>query len=347
LEESHDQYEEEIETACIRCGHATVEPEYRMRLCSDCRTQLSAYPVPPWIKMVAVAVLALLITALIQFPTRLDAAVSYEQGKLADKQMKYATAASKYEVAAEQYKDSKVVQARLFLAYYHAGKIDEADEVFRKIAGQSLGDDALTDNVNAAVDRMGELFYMDDDLQSIMSNDQLTLQERIDQLQAYATGHPSVPIGKYLLADQLFDANEYESSLAITEALVAEAPDFEQAYLLAAAGYREQGDYDTALDKCQAVIDRNPESAGAYYTKTRIELKAHRDEQALQDALMARDLGSDESYAVYNLALAYHYHGDAAERDKLVQELHDRRDFPADDLQELEDIIAGKMEWRT
>jgi tetratricopeptide (TPR) repeat protein len=299
-----------------------------------------------WIKVTSAVILALLVIALSRFPSSVGAAVYYERGKQAEQQLRYVTAANDYKKASEHYRDSPIILGRLFLAYYHSEAISEAGDILHQIGGTSPGDKDLIRDVNNAGKRMQELYYSSKELQSIMENKQSTPEKRVEELKAYLKTQPANIPAIYDLADTLFDVKNYDESLKQAHNLIQTASDFEPAYLLAAASFREKGDYESALKECQAVFARNAESYGAYYAKSRIELKAHQDQQGLEDALAAVKLMPDDPYGINNLALAYHYNGNKAERDKLVQKLESRKDYPPEELQRLKDTIDGKLQWR-
>ncbi|WNS45605.1 hypothetical protein [Paenibacillus sp. MMS20-IR301] len=342
---SEDRVQQEFEeNRCQSCGRWDVEAEYQLPLCHECRTQLAKRPVPLWIKGTAAGVALLLIYALTLFPSSLAAGIHYQRGKEAYAGHKNWTAVHEFEQAAERYPDSTKITARLFLAYYHAGGINEAVQVFSKIGGEKAENAVIADEINNAIDELDRRYYSDDELQGIYAEADLSL--RIANLEKYIADHPESASGRYYLADSYFDAEQFAKVEEVILKLQETEPGFDDAELLLAAAYRELKQYDQATGITESVLARNVESDRALFALSRIELKQHKDEQGLRDAEKAYQLNPDSGAYIANLALANHYNQRLDERDRLAGLLPGREDYSQQELDKLNSVFNETTAWR-
>lgn len=336
---------EQDENRCQMCFSNNIEEEYHLKLCRDCRDKLVARPIPIWIKAVSVLLVLLLLFALIRFPAIVQAHVHYKKGVRAEQELRYMTAAQNFQIASEQFPKSTDLLIKLFKAYYYDLQIDKADEVLQQIVGRKVSDETAAE-LNSLVGNMVDFYYMDEELSNINRAD-LTLEKRIEQLREYVDAHPSIIVGQYLLANSLYDIEQYDEVEELILRIQESTTDYNSANLLLAAAYREKGEFERAKNEVRKVLDKNRENAGAYYTLSRIELKNHEDEQGLTDALTAYQLTPNVGYVIANLALAYHYNQNMTERDRWISLLKGREDYGKEDLEKLESIIQGETAWRS
>lgn len=342
---SDEQMHSEIEEIrCQSCGGREIEAGFTLALCHECRTQLSRRPVPVWIKGITVVIVILLVYAMAHFPSTLTAGIHYKRGVQAYADHKNLTAAREFEQASERFPDSTKILARLFLAYYHSDRINEANQVFGRISGEEAEDEEMANQINTVITEMDRRYYADEELEDILAEEEL--EPRIKKLKQYITGHPENVSGQYYLADSLFDAKQFTEVESIMLKLRESEPDFDIATLLLAAAYRETKQYDKAAVEVQSVLSGNTESDHAYFALSRIELKQHKDEQGLRDAQKAYELNPDNGANIANLALANHYTQHLDERDHLVALLQNRDDYSQQELDQLTSVFNATTAWR-
>lgn len=334
-------------SGCRNCGSQYVEQGYQLNLCENCRDTFINRPIPAWVKVFFAIIVLILGYAFSQFPHNIQPAVALERGIRAEKAKKYLTAVNEYKKVLEKYPNSELAIGRLFIAYYKSDKIYEAAEAISKIAGRESKKEDLVNEINQVADRMASLYYPSEELSQILSKHQNAQPEEIiSVLKPYVNKNPNDLMGAYYLADKLFDVKKFDESEQLVMGILKSYPDFNAGYLFLAAVCREKGQYERGLDYCQKVLEQNIESAQAYVSMSRIELKRHQDEQGLQLAEKAYSLDSDNAHVIANLALAYHYNGMLEERDRIFDLFKKHKGFNEYDLNFLTSIFSGEVKWR-
>jgi tetratricopeptide (TPR) repeat protein len=82
--------------------------------------------------------------------------------------------------------------------------------------------------------------------------------------------------------------------------------------------HRKRGDDDAAMRTYRRVLAIEPGYAQAYSSMTVVALRLHRDAEALEYARKGYELDTTDPATAANLAVAYHYSGDVANRDRLT-----------------------------
>jgi tetratricopeptide (TPR) repeat protein len=135
---------------CANCG-AAPEPGHLVPLCAACRNKLSKYPVPAYITISLIAVLALTaFAAVTKFPQALKAGIAFAKGEKAEKAGQYEAAFNYYFEAMDTYRDSTQLLARIALSGYKAGDYDAAALYINKIAGREVSK-TLAAEINTAI----------------------------------------------------------------------------------------------------------------------------------------------------------------------------------------------------
>ncbi len=141
----------------------------------------------------------------------------------------------------------------------------------------------------------------------------------IRQLDAYLKKHPRDDLAWTILGNAHEDEDQDDKAQAAYDKALAINPRRFEAIIGLGVLHRKRGDYDAAMDAYQRALEIDPNYAQAYSSMTVITLKREQDAQALEYAKTSYDLDKTDAVIAANLAVAYHYNGDFANRDKLTE----------------------------
>lgn len=82
--------------------------------------------------------------------------------------------------------------------------------------------------------------------------------------------------------------------------------------------HRKRGEDDAAMQAYRRALAIEPGYGPAYSSMAVIAVRQNRDAEALEYARKGYDLDQTDPVAAANLAVAYHYNGDTANRDRLT-----------------------------
>ncbi len=338
--------DEQQENTCKKCGSLAIEPGYMLPLCSACRTELARRPIPARMKVFFVLIAAVLFFALLSFPKSLTAAIHLERGARAEASKHYLTALREYQAAAKTYGGSTAILTRLFVTYYRNWKVQEAIATLQKIAGRKVSESVATE-IGGLAGRIGKLFANVDDLDRLLTKyKQDKSAAFITELREYVAKKPTDVLWASYLASQLYEREEYDEAERVMVAAMKENGDYDPGHILLAGVHREQGDFASAVACCDNALRHNAENASAFAALARIELKRKRDKEGLALAEKAYALDPDEAFGLSALALAYHYNGRLAERDKFLYQYRQHKDRDEYSLTMLTSIFSGEKVWR-
>lgn len=338
---------EDMQIGCKMCGNSEVEDNYQLALCNNCRDKLSKMPLPIWIKGIFVLMVIVLIVALIRFPSTIKAGIAFERGTRAEAAGKYLTAMEEYNIVTERFPDSTLSLGRLFITTYNNGRINEAYEIFQKIAGRKPSDQSFVSEVNGVVERLEKIYFASDDLNKLFKEHQNDNPEQvIGLLKAFLKNNSGDIQASYYLSNLLFDQEKYDEAESVMANILATNPDFYDGHLLMAAVHREKGNYEKAIESCNIVIKHNVEYPSAYASLAKVELKFHNDLKGLEMAKKAYELDQNDSHVVATLSMAYHYNNMIKERDDMLNRFKQFKDNNAYDLNLLNGIFGGQQKWR-
>lgn len=337
----------EEQLGCKMCGNSDFEVGHAVELCKTCREKLYKRPFPKLIKMAFAIIALILVVALIRFPTTVKAGVALERGLQAEKEGKYVTAMNEYKKVTGRFPDSTLALGRLFIATYNNGNITEADGIFKKISGKNAESDEFADEVNSTINRLTSIYYISDEFNKIIQESQNTApQESIKLIRGYIQKNPEDVQASYYYSNALYDLGKYDEAKTVMEKILVSNSDFYNGQLMLAAIYREKGEFDKATQCCNIVINYNCEYSFAYSSLAKIELKNHNDKKGLELAKRAYELDSNSSNIVATLAIAYHYNKMINERDNMIEKFKRFNDNNTYDLNLMNGIFSGKINWR-
>jgi tetratricopeptide (TPR) repeat protein len=166
------------------------------------------------------------------------------------------------------------------------------------------------------------------------------LEQSRTRLLAYLEAHPSDAVAWTILGHVYEGLDEdAEAERAYLKAIEHNAKSYE-AYTGLGVLARKQQDYDRALDYYNQAIAINPDYAQAYSSMAVIELKRYQDQRALELAEKAYSLDQEDPVVAANLAVAYHYNGRIADRDRMHEEC---RKLGYDNIESLGQIFSGEL----
>jgi tetratricopeptide (TPR) repeat protein len=162
----------------------------------------------------------------------------------------------------------------------------------------------------------------------------------IEKLNVYLKSKPNDDVAWTILGNAYQDLDQNEQAEAAYTRALAINPNGFQAITSMGILRRKQGKYDEALAYYEKALAINPKYAQAYSSMTVIALKQEKDAKALEYAKKAYDLERTDPVIVANLAVAYHYNGMFALRDKTTQEA---RRLGYAKIDRLEKIYSGEL----
>ncbi|MGE5397439.1 MAG: tetratricopeptide repeat protein [Chitinophagales bacterium] len=331
------------DNVCQSCGSTEIENEYEFPLCTECRNRFSSQPLPKWISVVSLLILVIMAVALARFPKAIDAAVDFERGQRAEKARLYATATREYQKAVKIYPKSTLLLARLCVSEYENGEAIKAGETFSQLAGRKA-DEELVNEINPIIQTIDELYYPNESLMKVLKDS--NNKPGTDVLIKYIADNPDNIIACEMLASDYFDQKNYVEAEKLVLKIIKQSPDYKPAIYLLAAIYRERSDYEKCRNCCNQMLNLNAEDYYAYKSLAEIELKLHNDVNGLRLAKKAVDIQPHDGQNLAILALAYHYNGKIAERDKAFNLFLKEKDFYRFKPDDLRSTFSGQVNWR-
>jgi tetratricopeptide (TPR) repeat protein len=141
----------------------------------------------------------------------------------------------------------------------------------------------------------------------------------VQQLTVYLEGYPRDDLAWTILGNAHEDLDQDDKARAAYDRALAINPRRHQAMVGLGILHRKRGDDDAAMQAYQRALAIKPGYAQVYASMTVVALRLHRDVEALEYARKGYDLDTTDPVIAANLAVAYHYNGDAANRDRLTK----------------------------
>jgi tetratricopeptide (TPR) repeat protein len=141
----------------------------------------------------------------------------------------------------------------------------------------------------------------------------------IRQLTAYLEAYPRDDLALTILGHAHEDLDQDDQARAAYDRALAINPRRFQAINGLGLLQRKRGDDDAAMATYRRVLAIEPGYAQAYSSMAVVALRLHQDAEALVYAKKGYELDTTDPTTAANLAVAYHYSGDAANRDRLTK----------------------------
>ncbi|MHB1392759.1 MAG: tetratricopeptide repeat protein [Clostridia bacterium] len=299
---------------------------------------MSKKPVPLWIKLVLLFVMAVLVTSIIVFPSALKAVIAYERGWEAQKDGRHSTAIKEYEKVLQQFPESTSILARLAISYFYNERIDECSELLDRIAGKEVSG-SLSSKVNGIVDKMDSIYYESKELgEALKLYGQEELEKTAEKVGKYLGTNKNDVMGIFHMANINLDMGRYSEAEKLYIRTIELQPEFYSAYLNLASVYRETGQLEKAVECCNKVLESNKEHPQAFIALSKIELAGNNTKAGLEYAKKAYEYDSGDLHIISNLCLAYHYNKMTVDRDKYFEILKQNDYYDITALQSVFDV---------
>jgi hypothetical protein len=333
--------------ACARCGTSDIDKLSPTPLCFGCREALIKFPIPIWIKAVAVAILVLLIISLAGLPKNISLAIHLERGKKAEKEKKYVTAQREFSKVLKAVPAHLEAKTHLCLATYFNMDYSNFVKLVSELDGKVIEDREMVAALEDAIKQL-EHYFPNDSLQTLTKQYPDSSGGIPDHAYTnYIKTHEDDLYARYQYASQLFDRKDYKACDSIVSSITAVKKDYVPAIMLLTSLKRLEGDLKSSLFYCDQLLNINRESTYGYSTKARTLLKMKQDKQALDLALKTNALDENDGYNLATLALAYHFNNQHDKRDRVIQQVKQGNDsLQMYYLQSALDIISNKEKFR-
>src|SRR4051812_6488958 len=124
---------------CELCRERPIATELtKLPVCETCRETLVRRPFPMWIKLVAVAVVILMVVAYVQGQSGLEAALEFQRGRRNERAGQYAAALLHYELASKAMPGSTKIVFALARCAMSLGQPERAAELLMSMRGTRL-----------------------------------------------------------------------------------------------------------------------------------------------------------------------------------------------------------------
>jgi tetratricopeptide (TPR) repeat protein len=143
-------------------------------------------------------------------------------------------------------------------------------------------------------------------------------QRAIQQFTAYLERYPRDDLAWTILGHAHEDLDQDDQARVAYDRALSVNPRRFQAVGGLGVLHRKQGNDDAAMQAYRRAIAIEPGYAQAYSSMTVVALRLHKDVEALEYAKKGYELDKTDPGTAANLAVAYHYSGDTANRDRLT-----------------------------
>ena len=328
--------------SCTNCGQNEALEGHPTPLCAECRQAYIKYPIPIWIKLFAVGLLALIIFASFSLPKQLVIGLHMARGKKAEKAERYRTAEKEFlEAERHMRQTTPELNGHLFICAIFNGEIDSARKYVSRI-DSSVSDDELPDKMQEAVD-LGKAYLSSDNLSSLYQRFPNGLPDTA--LYRAVKENPRDESLLYVYAATLYNEKQIDSCTQVLWVALDQHSSNIPLLTLAASISVERKRPDSAVYFCDRLLDFNKENIVALAGKARNLMRLGKDKEAAPLAEEAYRLEDTSTYTIGTMALLYHVTSQSAKRDEMMGKFNKLNRDTSDHY--VADVINGKESFGT
>lgn len=335
-------------TGCHNCTNPEIEPGYPTPLCRECRKKFSQYPILNSVKWAAAGVALLILISGYNLPRYFKAGVTYQKALKAEKTHHYITEKRLLGQVLQQFPDNFDAGAHYIIASFNNDDLEVVDSMLEKMSGKKNENQELVDKVNSITAGFQYFKLIDTSFATSLSKLDEKSPEYEQALDKYCSKHYNDVCARFMLGSYAYNQGNYAKADSVLSKLVRDTPDFRYAMLWLSNTYREEKQYDKAIQVFNDILLQNAEASYAFAGIAKIMLKQKQDKEALSKAMQAYELEPEARSSIYTLSLAYHFNNNIKERDRFYEKVKSLADSDGDysSANELSDIFSGKISYR-
>jgi len=333
---------------CAKCHNPRYERGYKVRLCKDCRRELSRYPVTREVIWGALGVSVILLLALFRLPTYFKAGVNYMKGVQFAKERRYTSAEKAFTTTIERFPGHVGSIVHLITATYFNDDQTKTDSLWSVLTATktSLDDQDLADELSVVSDNSRYFSIQDNTVSNRLDALREDTAAYCKTLEDYLQKAPYDLAAAVDLAYVYLELKNYRGTDSLCRKAIHEAPLFRPAYFELLSSLKEQKKYKEGLALSQQLLDQNKESVFALLTLTTFQLSLKKDKEALITIRQAFQLQPEAPEVLTLLSITYHFNRQQGESDRILAKLKNMPDSDSSRLAKLENIITDKTPYR-
>jgi tetratricopeptide (TPR) repeat protein len=303
---------------CANCGRTALEGDYPTALCQGCRDHFTRLSIPLWIKLFAGGIGLIMLFSLFTFPKNIGLGIRLQRGENAILQRNYNTAEKELKRALESVPDNQEANGNLIIAAFYNQDFKTMASEVKKMASVNFEDKSLYSHISQTLEK-ADRYFPSDTFNVFMQAHPQGIPATDTAWSHYLAKNPEDCFALLNYANLLFEDKQYGRCDSMLRRILNVDPGYFNALAIETSVQRELGNYDASLDYARRIQAINHESAYGISTEARTLLRQKKDKLALELAAKAGKLQRNEAFVQATLILAYHFTGDAADRDALMK----------------------------
>ncbi|PWV54030.1 hypothetical protein [Chitinophaga sp. S165] len=333
---------------CAKCHDPKYERGYKVRLCKDCRRELSRYPLKREVIWGALGVSVILLLALFRLPAYFRAGVDYMKGVQLAKEHKYVSSEKIFTATLQKFPGHTSSLVHLITAAYFNDDLTRTDSLFSVLRATTttLDDEELMDELSLVTDNSRYYDIQDDSIRNqwdILKQDTTAYRKVLED---YLLKAPYDLAAAVDLAYLYLDLKNYKGTDSLCRKAIHDAPLFRPAYFELLSSLKDQKKYEEGLTLSNELLAQNTESLSALLSLATFQLKLKKDKEALATARQAFKLWPDTPDVLAILSLACHFNHQQEESARMLAKLKNMTSADNTQLADLQNFITDKTPYR-
>lgn len=302
------------------------------------------YPVPVWLRIGLVFLLASCVFSIYLFAKVLPDYAEFKRANHAFSEHAYRTAQMKYDNLIQRYASDNSIAFNLFISAMENGDYETAVNTWNANIAEKEIDETADNKMLSYSNLLDQILEADKKLDKIYDKE-YTIDEYIKAIQKLRNVNESAYL-QYQIAELYSGNNDTEKALTYAKRSEELCPEHMIVRHFIVKCYRRMGQLDKAREKAKEELKRNAEDTGLIQQLAIINLLEGKNEEAYQYAKNAYTLSpvntdNEESYyAAELLATVCHAQKKFNERDAIQKETEDAG-FTFD--KDYKHFVAGKI----
>lgn len=331
---------------CKQCGIRPIAEGSPTPLCESCRELYVKRPMPGYIKLFMLVIVAAIAYSAWQLPTIIKYNVAYQQAMQLEEEGKYVSAQHKYELALVRYPESKKIRYGLIKCYRMNQDLVKLVEQLEYMSGRSMSEGATFDDIQRIYTETENLYFPSPELDELETIN-LTNQDKITLYNEVMLNSPEDrDYCRFALAHVYLAEDNLDEAYKVLFGLKQIYPDNPIINKFIVEYYGAEHDFEKATKYAEDMLAINKECTATMMLLIRIKIVEGQYEEAIN--YIEQGYTIDDQAALKDFmgleALVHHHTGNIVKRDTMVKKMQERPDFKAEDYQWLIDMFSSPVE---